>query len=281
MTVDTERLFENGPIAAKRWRHGLLMYLVNDTFISRSIDLYGEWCESELELLGRFVRPGDVAIDVGANIGTHTVFLARAVGDSGVVHAIEPQPLLHQLLRGNVDLNGLDNVMCIHAAAGAAPGRVTVPVLDPATRQNFGALRLGNQGRGEPVDVVHLDDLSLGRCNLIKIDVEGAEVDVLAGARNLIAAHRPALFVENNTIDRSPTVIAAIRDLGYQAWWHIAPYFNPRNYFANKENVFARFIPEANLLCLPHDSAAKVEGLPPVEGDEDDWRQALQRLLST
>ena len=68
------RLLENAHVAMKRWRHGLLMYNVNDNFIGRSIDLYGEWCDSELSLLGQFLQPGDLAIDVGANIGTHTVF---------------------------------------------------------------------------------------------------------------------------------------------------------------------------------------------------------------
>lgn len=67
-------------MAVKRCRHGLFAYNVNDSFIGRSHDLYGEWCEAELAILGQILRPGDTALDVSANIGTHAVFFAQAAG---------------------------------------------------------------------------------------------------------------------------------------------------------------------------------------------------------
>ena len=99
------------------------MYNVNDAFIGRSLDLYGEWCDDELHILGQILKPGDVVVDAGANIGTHTVAFAQAVGPNGLVVAFEPQRLVHQSLCGNIALNGLTNVTTLLAAVGAARGK--------------------------------------------------------------------------------------------------------------------------------------------------------------
>ena len=63
-------------MAVKRCKHGPFMYNRNDTFVGRSLDLYGEWCDFEIQLLRNFIRPGDTVIDAGANIGTHTIVFA-------------------------------------------------------------------------------------------------------------------------------------------------------------------------------------------------------------
>ena len=186
MPEKSDRLLENDWVAVKRCRHGLMAYNVNDSFIGRSLDLYGEGCEPELALLGQILRPGDTAVDVGANIGTHGIFFARTVGAEGTVHAIEPQRIAYQLLCANVSLNALLNLRCHHAAARAAAGQTVVPVLDPTAEQNFGALAAGQFDEGEPVPVMTVDSLGLAKCRLIKIDVEGSEADVLAGAHETI-----------------------------------------------------------------------------------------------
>ena len=102
------------------------------------------------------------------------------------------------------------------------------------------------------------------------------EPRVLAGASGVIARHRPVLFVENNREEHSAPLLAALRDLDYNAWWHIAPYFNPRNYFANDENVFPNHYPEANLLCFPKGATVNIN-LWPVEGPDDTFIKALRR----
>ena len=276
--MDNGRLIEHAHVSVKKCKHGLMMYNVNDRFVGRSLDLYGEWCERELELLGQVIRPGHVVVDVGANIGTHTVFFGETVGRTGAVIAVEPQRLCFQMLCGNVALNGLVNVVCLQAAAGNARGTLKVPIIDPATPYNFGALSVEGHSAGEDVQVIAIDELALARCGLLKIDVEGMEIKVLQGARATIARCRPALFVENNTIERSAEIIAAIRALHYDCWWHIARYFNEANYFANGDNVFAAYQPEANLLCFPEGSKARVSGLNPVAGAEDNWRAAVGRI---
>jgi len=278
MTSVPGRLCESAHMAVKQCRHGTMMYNVNDAFIGRSLDLYGEWCDGEAFVLGQILAPGDLVVDVGANIGTHTLFFAKAVGERGLVLAFEPQRMVFQTLCGNVALNGLPNVSCMHVAVGAEVGKVTFPRLDPRAPYNFGAVKASATGPGEAVDVVPLDEFDIQRCKLIKVDVEGMETQVLAGAKKTIERCKPVLFLENDTVERSRELLLAVDALGYKAFWHIATYYNPQNFFGNEENVFAPYQPEANILCVPKD--VPFTGLIPVEGVTDDWKKAVARIVA-
>ena len=88
-----------------------------------------------MQLLQHFIEPGMDVIDVGANIGTHTLFFAAAVGPQGSVVAIEPQRVVDHMLTANVALNSLLNVVTLHTACGAEPGFLRVPAMQslPAT----------------------------------------------------------------------------------------------------------------------------------------------------
>lgn len=272
---DNERIFTYEHQALKLCRNGIMLFNVNDAFVGRSLDLYGEWAQSELDIFAQVVPAGGVAIDVGANIGTHTVFLAHVVGPQGTVHAFEPQRLVFQNLCANVALHALTNVTAHPMAVGANPGSTRIPLLDPSAPQNFGCNATGSDG--EAVTVATIDQLELAQCHLIKIDVEGVEANVLRGAAETIARCRPVLFVENNTEgEASREVIQTMLDLGYTGYWHLAPYFNPANHFGNAEDVFADYRPEANMLCLPE--AMEIEGATPVLGPEDTWRMAHERM---
>ncbi len=270
------RILEHEHVAVKQCRHGYFAYNVNDLYIGRSLDVYGEWGEEEVAVLSQVLKEGAIVVDAGANVGTHTVPLAKRVGRSGAVFALEPQPLTFQLLCANVALNALVNVHCHNVAATDRPGDLRIPVLNPSQRTNFGAVKAEGHEQGRRVDAIRIDDLALPRCNLIKIDVEGMEPRVLAGASRVIARHRPVLFVENNREEHSAPLLAALRELDYNAWWHIAPYYNPRNFFANDEDVFPNHYPEANLLCFPRGSTVNIN-LWPVEGADDTFIKAVRR----
>jgi hypothetical protein len=156
----------------------------------------------------------------------------------------------------------LKNVVCHQFAIGAEPGEAAVPISDPAVRQNFGATSIKRGQSGEPVSLVTLDELGIARCNFIKIDVEGMELDVIKGAGQLIDAMRPILYVENDRKGaQSDELVRHIDSLGYDLYWHCPPLFNPGNYFGNSENVFADTI-SRNMLCMP--SGSRVEHLQRV-----------------
>src|SRR4029078_4119505 len=100
-------MVETRHIAIKNCRHGLFMYSRNDNFVGRGLDLYGEWCDFELQLLRNYIKYGDTGIDGGAHIGTHALASGNMVGPTGIVHAFEPQRRLFGMLAGNVALNSL------------------------------------------------------------------------------------------------------------------------------------------------------------------------------
>ncbi len=276
------RLAEAGDVATKLTRYGTMSYLVNDTFVGRALDVHGEWCASEIELLVECLDEGDLVVDVGANIGSHMVPFAKAVGKHGRVIAVEPQRTAHALLSANAATNGLLHVDCVRAAAGSAAGMVRIPTLDPSAPCNVGAATVitdSARADGEEVPCIAIDDLALPACRLLKIDAEGFEVQVLEGAQATIARHRPILFVENDTVERSAACLAAIRALGYRAFWHVARYYRADNFFGSTEDVFAAYQPQANLVCVPGGAElpAFVRGLVPVSGDDDDFVKAIAR----
>jgi FkbM family methyltransferase len=190
-----------------------------DEVVGRHILREGTFEPAELAAALTCVRPGDNVIDVGANIGLLTVPLARAVTPDGMVVAVEPLPGNVGRLRANLARNGLDAVHIVEAAAGRADGRATLHTAgDPA----FGSLReIVKYRTSGDLDVAlrSLDSLwcELGRLpiSLVKIDVEGAELDVLAGARELLATEHPVLLIEANPGAPAETVRAELDAGGY------------------------------------------------------------------
>ena len=172
----------------------------------------------EIELLTNIVGlygERQTVIDVGANIGMHALAFASAVGPRGKVHAFEPQRIIFNMLAGSVALNALSNVYCYNMAVGDREGSVEIPQFDYSKPLNFGSIEFGPeqreplaQQRGNQLDRVErvplttLDRMEFNDVGMIKIDVEGMEMDVLNGAQNTINKWRPVLYVEFFKVDR-------------------------------------------------------------------------------
>lgn len=269
--ISRQALLENANLRVKACRHGLMMYFANDDYIGRSLDLYGEFSEGETALFAQILRPGMTVVDAGANIGTHTVYFAKAVGPGGLVHAFEPQRTLHQMLCGNAALNRLGNVVAKNAALGAQPGAILVPRVDYAHAANFGAVSLGKWEQGETVPLTPLAECRLEACHLIKIDVEGMELPVLEGAAPVLQRHRPYLYVENDRPESSPRLIEWLLRADYRLYWHLPSLFNPGNYFGESRNVFGDVI-SVNMLGIPRTQSVNVNGLREIVSPDDNWR---------
>ena len=247
-------------VAGRACRHGKMLFLRGDRYIGRSLGLYGEYSEFEGRLFSRLIGAGQVVIEAGANIGAHTIHLARLVGPKGMVLAYEPQAVIYELLCANVALNKLRNVRTFHAAVGRAASRLKVPALDYTAEGNFGGVALRGVTAGERVAVVALDTLHLPSLRLIKMDVEGMEAEALSSARRLIARHRPLLYVENDREENCRRLLRLIARLGYTSWWHLPPLFNPKNYAGNRRNVFSGIV-SANMLCVPEETPEAIAKL--------------------
>ena len=245
----------------KPCRYGLMIYQPNDVYIGRSLDLYGEFSEAEAALFRAAVQPGQTVLDVGANVGAHTLALARLVGPTGCVLAFEPQRIAYYSLCGNVVQNNLDHVVCHQAAVGASAGKIDVPQLDYRREQNFGAVDLMQAPQGAAtysVPVVRIDDLGLTACHFIKIDVEGMERQALEGGVETIRRFRPLLYVEDDRAEKSDALRELIDSLGYEMYSHRPPLYNADNFDRNPQNVFGSTV-SLNLYCCHRSAPSPIE----------------------
>lgn len=238
-------------------RYGEMECLAGDSIVSKALALYGEWAQLELDVLQKLVQPGAVVLDVGAFLGTHTLAFARMVGEQGKVISFEPREAIRRLLSANVNRNGLRHVAVESCALGAGKAAVSIPALDIAGVQNFGGLAIeeaaGDQGaQVERIAVRPLDDFALGRVDFIKIDAEGMEADVLAGARRTLAEHRPVVFAECNDLRNGGNTLNAFLEAGYAVYGVLSEAFNPDNYNHVAENIFFGGS-EASLLAVPQE----------------------------
>lgn len=158
----------------------------------------------EYRVMRELLREGDTFVDAGANYGTFSLLASRLVGKAGRVIAVEPQPSLCAGIAESLRLSRAANVTVMGVAVGAAPGKASllVPADDTGRSGIFPAF--SGKGRHEvvAVDVVTLDSIIAGHGVsgrlFIKIDVEGSELRVLAGGKQIIAAYKPVIMVELN-----------------------------------------------------------------------------------
>jgi FkbM family methyltransferase len=237
----------------KHCRHGVMLYSARDKYVGGSLDRYGEFSELEAQLFSGLIKPGMMVLEIGANIGAHTVHLAKLVGENGGVVAFEAQRVIFQMLCANLALNGIENTDAKCLAVGAAAGEITVPRVDYSSDNNFGGIALGGDD-GDVVEMIAIDNLMLPACHMIKIDVEGMEKQVLDGARQTITRFRPYLYVEDDRPAKHAELIATLLDLDYRMWWHQPWLYNPGNFAGDSENLFPG-IAAFNLICLPSEAA--------------------------
>lgn len=169
--------------------------------------------ELDAQICRSYLKPGDVAIDVGANVGVYTKVFSECVGATGSVHALEPVPETFGYLLHNVTNLGLKNVFLYRIAASSSSGisHMYMPLWHGG-RRNIYEARLDEAG-DIPVRLGRLDDLFAGiKPAFVKIDVEGHEAEVVRGAERLLLMHRPALLVEVTTVE----VEELLADLGYR-----------------------------------------------------------------
>jgi FkbM family methyltransferase len=180
-----------------RTRYGGFWFDGADRKMTPWIRRHATWEQDVLRLLSSVVRPGMTVVDVGANIGFHTVVLSRLTGPSGRVHAFEPHPVTLELLRANLWRHGCANTT-VHACAVADHAGTLELEVDP---EGLSGTHLG--AGGIHVDAVTLDDALAGvPVDVMKVDVEGAEPLVLRGAARTIA--------------RSPGLLAVVEFRGHE-----------------------------------------------------------------
>lgn len=224
-------------------RHCLYGWMLFDgPYIGKCFELYGEYSESEVTVFRKYLREGYFAIDIGANIGDLTLPLSKIVGNEGRIVAVESHPETFNVLCTNLALNGITNVKPINAFIADSreidtgsdvwgPHAYTGTVWEPS--------------------IVSLDDFSLSKCDFIKIDVDGKELEILRSGKQTIDKHRPILYFENDVKAKSKELLEYVLGLDYRLFAHWAPIFRPDNFLGNPINNWDRNICSLMILGIP------------------------------
>ncbi len=235
-------------------RYGGMAFLENDTGIGRNIGYYGEWVQLEIEFLLSLINSGNTVLDVGANIGSHTLAFSKTVGPNGQVFAFEPQDKIFDILNKNIQLNQITNVQLFQLPVGAILGqKVDIPKFTYDEQFNFGGASLKDRFYKEyyQLPTATIDSLYLNECHLIKADVEGFESEVVQGALETVKKHRPFLYLENNRPEQLTNIQMMLHPFGYSIFSHTPPTFNPNNFNKQKDNPWHGNYLEPNMIALP------------------------------
>jgi FkbM family methyltransferase len=240
-------------------RHGRVFYFKNDYPVGVSLAMYGEWAELEIEVLSAFIGLGSAVVDIGANVGTHTLAFSRRVGLGGSVRAFEPQRMVFELLERTLAANHCANVMAVCAGVGRIAGEMAVPAVDYAGHVNVGGLTLVQDEPSDAIEwderertpIVSLDELELEACHLIKVDAEGVENDVLVGMAGTVRRLRPVVCLECNTVDSGAASLRTLAEWpDYRFYLMRTAAYNPANHSGNPDNLFG-VARGSSLLGLP------------------------------
>jgi FkbM family methyltransferase len=169
------------------------------------------WIRQEYEAY-RGPRRGEVVVDAGAGIGIFTVKASLQVGTTGIVYAFEPEPENYSLLEENT--RSLRNVKTHRLALWSTTGRKTLHLSPWWGAHTLTPLQGHRETRRIEVKAARLDDL-VSTAHFLKIDVEGAEVEVLKGARRILMEHRPFIAVETHTDSLYDEVDRLLSGFGY------------------------------------------------------------------
>jgi len=218
-------------LGSNDYGHFALLNLVDADLVQLAISRGERWEPGIMEICEKYISKGDTVVDIGANLGSYTVFFGQLVGPTGNVISFEPQRIIYQQLCGNVFLNDLRNVYAFQLAVGKEAGTVNmVPIDYDGTFSKPGALEISEGSAGETVQVIALDQMGLNEVSLIKIDVERYEPYVLLGAEFTIKHNRPVIIFEQSAKPRPEFPVDFAVDL-LRSWdYEVTKTFEPHDY---------------------------------------------------
>jgi FkbM family methyltransferase len=229
-TIANSRVFRSALAAESsertiRLKSGALIIVPTDDYVGRSIYYFGDLDRKLTWLCREILRPGDVAIDIGANIGLVSLNMAAFVGPSGRVEAFEPQPRLWPFLRRSIELNSFSQITLHPIALGAEDGtlELSIPLF------NSGGASLHHRyDNNDCVEITvrnsgkYLSSLDLPRIRLMKIDVEGYEQVVLSNATSFFVSNPPESILfelnDHSVPFHEQPVVLLLRDLDYELY---------------------------------------------------------------
>jgi FkbM family methyltransferase len=280
----------------QQWRHGKhFMYHRYSVNIAPAVERFGEWEESAVALLSGLLDFGagsGAVYDVGANVGLFSFAMLahgrRRVGGGGrlpiKIHAFEPQPPLCHIISGNVAIqNAWQDVVPHNTAVGAKAGLLSLPVYNYNAPERFAQMSVigmpnmwgqrplpAHGGTEKPTETYSVpvttltdlvaperpDQVPLDCPQLIKVDVEGAEISVLEGSNGMMklcrSTGRPYLYLEEHNYENSAVVKYVYKQLGYaRCYFHFFPYYLAENFAGSTVHPSWAAETSRNVLCVP------------------------------
>ncbi|WP_165322870.1 FkbM family methyltransferase [Rhizorhabdus phycosphaerae] len=179
----------------------LLWVNMKDSYVSAHC-ITGVYEAENSTIVRTLLREDSVFLDVGANIGWFTVLASTVIGPAGRIHCFEPQPHIADRLRRTIEINRLEDLVSFHRkGVWSEPGSMALTGNSDSQNQGAGHLAPAGHDASESsiIDLVTLDSLGLDRCDLIKMDIEGAEPRAMDGAERLLREARPVILSELNS----------------------------------------------------------------------------------
>lgn len=223
-------------LATTEW--GPMLVPPFDEYVGRALLVDGLYSNEEWLGWVPYLSYGAHAVEVGTHCGAFTLAFARAVGHRGRVIGYEAQRGLAMMANGTLALNGMWHAEVRHKAVGATTGVIQMERRDYLRHGNYGAIEGIDEGHGDAVPITTLDHEALARCDFLKLDVEGAEFSVLAGAKQTIRRCRPVICCEADRQDSNGKVFAWLRQMGYTLYWQ-TPKLGPLHPTTDVINVLA------------------------------------------
>lgn len=169
---------------------------VNDDGVERSLYYTGSYEAGTLEFIKNNLKKGNCFVDIGANIGLMSIVASKVVGSEGKIYSFEPHPNTVKILRFNVNLNSIKNIEIIEKGVGSKSGEAKI--YDRWDVNRGGASLLSSSSKQESYDIhiVSLDEVFENiDVNMIKIDIEGFELEALKGAVKILSAENPPILI--------------------------------------------------------------------------------------
>jgi FkbM family methyltransferase len=253
----------------------LFLFPSADQTIGPCLASAGEFARAEVDFLIAHLSPNGAVCDVGANIGTVSIPLAKAFPGLSVF-AFEPQLPIFRLLMRNVALNGLMSVEPYPWALGETDGVIEFATPALTTQTNFGAVGRGSQsGDKVPVVIRRLDSFALPSLSIIKIDVEGHDLEVVRGAQETIQRDRPILFCEAHASPKTVELIRLLVQWDYDAYWFFAPFVSASA--SEGRGGSTKIVGDTNVVAFPKGREPRWP-LPRIGDPEENWRRRVKEM---
>jgi len=253
---------------------GEMVIYKNDSIVSAAIAIFGEYCDAEVQIMARYLTPESTYLDIGTNIGYHALAIHKTVGCN--IMGFEPHPNHFTVAAYNCREKP---IKLYNTALSSKNGTMIMSDFDENIISNYGEVGIKEEGIEVPtIKLDELDDLKDVPVTLMKIDVEGAELDVLKGSIKTIKANRPTIFYEAIDYEIWTKCFKWLDSKDYKQYWVTCRTKPVAETYKKSENNPFGMGGVSNILAVPIENEQPTDLVPVVEDER--FSDTITRLTS-